>query len=422
MICFICSIVFASSIFAKPIELAFWHSMAGSLGDEVKWLTNSFNQSQTKFIIKPVYKGDYIETLTSFAAAFRAHHPPALIQIFEVGSATMLFPSGVIKPVDDIINEQGLTLPKEDFLQSVLKLYSLGDKLMAMPLNISVPILYYDKDALAKVGYNKNNFPKTWEDLEILAKSLKKAGFQCTYTTAYPGWILVESYLAIHGLPLLQSSPTRAIFNSQALQRHLTRLKTWQRQGYFKYGGRVDDATALFTSGVCPLFSQSSGAYNSLSTLVSFHLGLAVMPLDTQTSTMRHPNVTGGAALWAISGLTPIQYEGIGEFLVFLARPEIQQHWHEHTGYLPIGLQGIYRRIYQSSNHPAIKLAKNDLEPPGYFPVTHIIGPQNQIRNVNDELLESMFAGIIPVGVALQEAVTRSNHIIFRFSKNNLSD
>ena len=54
--------------------------MAGSLGEEVKSLTQAFNQSQNKFLIKPVYKGDYIETLTSFAASFRAHRPLTLFK------------------------------------------------------------------------------------------------------------------------------------------------------------------------------------------------------------------------------------------------------------------------------------------------------------------------------------------------------
>ena len=144
--------------------------------------------------------------------------------------------------------------------------------------------------------------------------------------------------MAIHGLPILAKDPMRAVLDTPNLLQHLQRLKRWQDLSYFKYGGRVDDATVLFTSGLCPLFSQSSGAYNSLSKLTSYPIGVAALPLDTKVSLIRHANVAGGAALWPVAGLSKEQYRGIAEFFVFLAKPEVQKRWHEHTGYIPIGL------------------------------------------------------------------------------------
>lgn len=418
IILFICTFLFSSFALAERIELVFWHGMAGHLGDEVRLLADDFNHSQNEYIIKPVYKGNYIETLTSFAASFRAHQAPAIVQIFEVGTALMLSPEGVIKPVDVLMQEQGMSLPKDDFIQSVREFYSRNGNLMAMPFNLSAPVLYYNQDILAKVGYSQANFPSTWAEMEVLAEIIKKAGYDCTYTTAYPGWVLFESYLAIHGLPLTQANPNRAVFNTPQLLNHFQRLKRWHELHYFRYGGRADDATIFFTSGVCPLFSQSSGAYNSLSALVPFHLGVATMPLDTQVSTTRHANVAGGAALWAVGGQSKEHYKGIAQFFVFIARPETQKRWHEHTGYLPLGLKGIYADIVQSSTHPSLRLAQSDLDDNLHIKPFKNLGPQNQIRGINDEVLEAMFAGLISSKEALQQAIIRSNHILLRFSRN----
>jgi sn-glycerol 3-phosphate transport system substrate-binding protein len=404
---------------AQPVELVFWHGMAGHLGDEVRLLAEDFNKSQNEYKIKPVYKGDYIETLTSFAAAFRAHQPPAIVQIFEVGTAIMLSPKGVIKPVDQLLIEQGMTLPQEEFIQSVREFYSRDGQLMAMPFNLSAPVLYYNADILAKIGYTSSNFPSTWGEMEVLAEKVKKAGYECTYTTAYPGWVLFESFLAIHGLAITEANPVRVVFDTPQLAHHFQRLKRWQELHYFRYGGRVDDATILFTSSVCPLFSQSSGAYNSLSALVPFRLGVAIMPLDTEVSKQRHANVAGGAALWAVAGQSNEHYKGIARFFAFIARPEVQKRWHEHTGYLPIGLKGRYESIVQSSRHPALRLARSDLEDNliNSKPLKHL-GPQNQIRGINDEVLEAMFAGLIGADDALHEAAMRSKHILLRFARN----
>ncbi len=418
IICILIFLFISSLVKAKPIELVFWHAMAGHLGNEVRYLANEFNHSQKEYVIIPVYKGNYLETLTSFAAAFRAHQAPSIVQIFEVGTSIMLSPKGVIKPVSDLMQEQALSLPEDDFIQSVRAFYSEQGRLMAMPFNLSVPIIYYNLDSLSKIGYDSMNFPKTWDEMEILARKLTKEGYDCTYTSAYPSWVLFESYMAIHGLTMISEHSLRALFNTPELIAHFERLKRWHQKHYFRYAGRVDDATILFTSGVCPLFSQSSGAYNSLLALVTFKLGVASMPLDNKISKVRYANIAGGAALWAVAGQTQKEYKGIAQFFTFLARPEVQQHWHEHTGYLPIGLKGIYTPILTASKHPNLALARIDLEESQINHSLKHLGPQNQIRTITDEVLEAMFAGLMTSTDAVETATKRSNHILFRFARN----
>jgi sn-glycerol 3-phosphate transport system substrate-binding protein len=418
----LCSLAVWSQPFVahhSRIELVFWHAMAGHLGDEVQELADAFNRSQKKYFIQPVYKGDYKETLTSFAAAFRARHAPDMVQIFEVGTALMLAPKGVIKPVDTLMREQGMMLPKDDFTPSIRAFYSEHGQLMGMPFNLSVPLLYYNKDALAKVGYHAANIPKTWSEFEQLAAVLTASGFDCAYTSAYPGWILVESYIAIHRLPVVSNHPLRMAFDSPQLKHHFNRLSRWQKLHYFRYGGRADDATVLFSSGVCPLFSQSSGAYNSLSSLVPFHLGVTIMPIDTKASTIRHANSAGGAAIWAVGGMPDSHYKGIAQFFAFIAQPNIQKSWHEHTGYLPIGFQGIYAPLTQASRHPILSLAEADLqEKSSLHSFVRHIGPQNQMRTANDEALEALFSGLMSAEEAVNQAVFRSNHALSRFIRN----
>lgn len=415
-------LLFLTPLYAKPVEIVLWHSLAGNLGTEFQQLVSGFNQSQADFMIKLIYKGDYIESLTSFAAAFRAHQPPSLIQVFEVGTATMLRPKGIIKSADDIMREQKIQLPKNDFFPAVKAYYSQKGRLMAMPLNISVPALFYNADAVAKLGYTADTFPTTWDGLEILAAKLRHSGFSCAYTSAYPAWILIESFSALHGLPLVDGATHKAIYNNQKLMRHLQRLQRWQGQHYFEYGGRSDDATILFTSGRCPLLSQSSGIYNSLIQWVPFHVGMAAMPLDTQASQHRYNNVTGGGALWATAGQTPAVYKGIAKFFIYLAQAKVQQKWHQNTGYLPLGIVGGYKELTLKNLHPSLQLVQrewmNDQDPRLALP----FGAQNQIRAINDEALEAIFAGMQSPQLAMAKAVMRANHTLLRFQRNTSSN
>lgn len=414
------SLFFALTLQAKPVEIVMWHSLAGHLGLKINQLVADFNRSQVNYAVKLVYKGDYIESLTSFAAAFRAKQPPALVQVFEVGTATMLHPKGIIKPVEDLMREQGLSLPKENFLPAIRAFYSESDRLLAMPFNTSIPVIFYNADAVTKVGYNEKTFPRTWDELEILADKLRKAGSSCAYTSAYSSWIHIESFSAIHGLIMTETQPLRAVYNNKAIVNHLERLKKWQKKHYFEYGGRASDATVLFTSGRCALFSQSSGSYNSLAQLVKFHLGVALLPLDTKVSEIRHNNVAGGAALWVVAGQSPIVYRGIAQFFSYIAQPQIQQNWYKKTGYLPLGTEGVYS--FAGENHPVLALAQIDLGLRRDERAVLPIGPQNQIRTINDEALEAIFAELKTPQQAIDEAVVRANYALLRFARNSIDE
>lgn len=391
-----------------PIDIVVWHSLSGHLGDEFNRLVRGFNHQQNEYKLKLVYKGEYTDSLTSFAAAFRAKNPPDLVQVFEVGTAVMLSPKGIIKPLAELMHEQGLSLPTQDFLPAVNNFYSVGGRLQAMPFNISVPVMFYNADRLALFGINKDNFPKTWQEIESLAVKLKKAGQSCVYTSSYPSWIQIESFSALHGL----------VYSNRAITQHLKRLKKWQAADIFEYGGRASDATVLFTSGRCVLFSQSSGSYQSLKALVKFKVGVAPLPLDSLVQKQRYTNVVGGAALWTIAGKSTQVYRGVALFYQYLAQPKIQQQWHQNTGYIPIGLKGVYSAFAQETNQPTLSIAKQDLETAKFPPFNTSQIPQNQIRMINDEALEAIFAGLKSPEQAMQDAVLRADFALKRFARN----
>lgn len=416
---FLVYLLFSFSLQAQTQTIIIWHALAGHLGQEFRNISKAFNQSQSNYEIKTIYKGDYVETLTSYAAAFRAAKAPDMVQIMEVGTATMLRPKGVIKPVEQLFNEQKLYLPSTDLIPLVRSFYSVDGKLMAFPLSNSVPVMYYNKEALKKIGYEEKDFPKDWEGLEHLLKTLNEAGFSCGYTSAYPAWILVESFMALHGLSAYDPATQTATYDQPALVAHFKRLKRWQQLGYFRYGGRSDNATSLFTSGLCPLYSQSSGAYNSLKAIAPFALGISALPIDKQMSQQRHANVVGGAALWVSAGRNAAQEKGIAQFLAFISQTEIQKKWHENSGYLPLGFVGQYATISKNSHHPVISIAEKDLQETGPAITMNNQVPQHQVRAVFEAAMEAMFSDMLSPESALKQAGSKANHLIRRYQRNS---
>ena len=90
-------------------RVVFWHAMNAPLGDEVNKLVAAFNASQTEIEVVPVFKGTYPETLTAAIAAWRAGQAPNLVQMFEVGTGSMLAAGPAVKQVWELAKETGVS-------------------------------------------------------------------------------------------------------------------------------------------------------------------------------------------------------------------------------------------------------------------------------------------------------------------------
>ena len=88
-------------------EVQWWHAMGGLNGERVDKIAADFNATQSDYKVVPVYKGDYTETLTAAIAAFRAKEHPQIVQVFEVGTATMMAAKGAVYPVEKLMKDTG---------------------------------------------------------------------------------------------------------------------------------------------------------------------------------------------------------------------------------------------------------------------------------------------------------------------------
>ena len=112
--------------------MVFWHAMTAALGEEVNRLATAFNAAQSEYEVQPVFKGSYAETLTAAIAAYRAGQAPNLVQVFEVGTGTMLAAGAAVKPAWQLIEEAGVPIKAADYIPAVRGYYSLADGRMAV--------------------------------------------------------------------------------------------------------------------------------------------------------------------------------------------------------------------------------------------------------------------------------------------------
>ncbi|WP_049017999.1 extracellular solute-binding protein, partial [Burkholderia multivorans] len=177
-------------------EIQFWHAMEAALGERVNELATQFNASQSDYKIVPVFKGTYDQTLAAGIAAYRSGNAPAILQVYEVGTATMMQAKKAVVPVYDVFKQAGVPLDEKAFVPTIASYYSDAKTghLVSMPFNSSTPVLYYNKDAFKKAGLDPNQPPKTWADVKADSEKLRKAGMTCGFTTGWQGWIQLENY------------------------------------------------------------------------------------------------------------------------------------------------------------------------------------------------------------------------------------
>ena len=134
-------------------EIQWWHAMGGTNGERVDKIAADFNASQSDYTVVPSYKGNYTETMTAAVAAFRANEQPHLVQVFEVGTATMMAAKGAVYPVEKMMADAGEPFDKSDYLPAVISYYQTSEgELLSMPFNSSTPVLWYNADALSAAG------------------------------------------------------------------------------------------------------------------------------------------------------------------------------------------------------------------------------------------------------------------------------
>ena len=411
-------------------EIQWWHSMTGALNDRVVDIANKFNASQSDYKVVPVFKGAYDVSMTAAVAAFRSGKAPHILQVFEVGTATMMAGRKAIKPVYEVMAQAGEKFDPKSYMPAVASYYSdTQGRMLSMPFNSSTPVFFYNKDAFKKAGLDPNKPPKTWDEVQDAALKVKAAGMACGFTTGWQSWVQLETMSAWHNQEFATKQngfggiDTKLVFNNQVMVRHIAKLSSWVKSGLFTYAGRQNQPEANFYGGECAMLTSSSAAYANIKRNSKFEFGVAQLPYYDDVRGAPQNSIIGGASLWVMAGNKPAEYKGVAKFFTFLSSPEIQAEWHQKTGYVPI-TKAAYELTKQQGFYDAnpgtdIAIQQLLLKNPTKESKGIRLGNFPQIRDIIDEELESVWAQKKGPKQALDDAVTRGNVELRKFERAN---
>jgi sn-glycerol 3-phosphate transport system substrate-binding protein len=408
----------------------FWHAMTGRNAENVQALADKFNASQKDYKVQPVYKGSYSDTMNAGIAAYRAGQAPAIIQVYEVGTATMMSARGAVKPVYQLMAENNEKFDPKVYIPTITSYYSTSDgKMLSMPFNSSTSVMYYNKEAFVKAGLDPNKPPVTWPEFFDVAEKLKKSGMEGGFSTNWISWIQLENFAAWHNIPFgtrnngFDGLDTQLVFNSPLVVKHFQKIYDLSKAGVFIYGGRENKANPLFSSGKVGMHFESIGGYANFKNTCKFDFGVARLPYYPDVPGIPQNSIIGGASLWVFNGKSKAEYKAVAEFFSYLSSPETQAFWHQNTGYLPITTAAYEltkaQGFYEKNPGPEVAIKQLLNKAPTGNSMGIRFGNFNIIREIEDQTWEDILAGKISVKDGLDKMVREGNKTLRDFERLN---
>jgi sn-glycerol 3-phosphate transport system substrate-binding protein len=414
---------------AAQIEIQWWHAMTGANNQVIVNLAEAFNAAQKDYKVVPTYKGSYADTMNAGIAAFRAGNAPHIMQVFEVGTATMMSAGRAIKPVHVLMQEAGEKFDPATYLPTITGYYStLKGEMLSFPFNSSSAVMWYNKDSFRKAGLDPDKPPRTWPEVFEAAKKLRASGHpECGFSNAWVTWLNIEQLSAWHNVPLatkangMEGFDTVLQFNSPLHVKHLQTLVDLVKDKTYSYSGRTNTGEGRFTSGECPIFMTSSAFFGNVRANAKFDFGNAPLPYYPDAPGAPQNSIIGGASLWVMAGKKVEDYKGVAKFFSFLSETDRQVDLHTKSGYLPI-TKAAYEKVkasgfYKNAPYLETPLIQLTNKPPTANSRGLRLGNMVQMRDMWAEEIEAALAGKKTAKQALDDAVARGNEVLRQFER-----
>jgi sn-glycerol 3-phosphate transport system substrate-binding protein len=280
---------------------------------------------------------------------------------------------------------------------------------------LSLPVLFYNRDAFRKAGLDPDQAPKTWWEVQAAAAALFKAGYGCPLTSSRFSWVHVENLSSQHGEPVTAKNgkSEKLLVNAMVNVKHIALLSSWYKSSYFHYYGPSGEADAKFASGECAMLTGESSSVAGFAQSAKFEVGAAALPHYDDVYGVKPTEVQAdGAALWVLPGKKKPEYKVVARFMNFLMRPDVQKEWVRATGFVPMTPVAADSLKATGLSPAMVATIEKRLATPKRGSRVQPGTERNRIRNIIDEEIAFVWQNTKPAKEALDTAVSRSNSFL----------
>ncbi len=415
---------------AERIKFDFWYGLTGALGETVANQCKLFNESQDKYEAVCTGQGGYDKAEQNTIAAYRAKQQPALVQLYDAGTVNFML-SGAIYPVDKFAKDYNININWADYFPAIADFFGTSKGVLwSLPYNNSTALLYYNKDALAKIG--KTAPPATFAELNDDALAMKKAGYDCGVALNFDPWVNLEQPSYINGWPLATEDngykglDAKLTFNKTKVVDLLKMEKSWLDAGAAKIMTQQTGKTIVqaFADGTCQFMFTSVADHSTVTSTHadSVHWGVTMLP--TWEAGKRNNSAIGGASIWIMDGKSKEEYAGVAEFVKYITAVDTGVNYiAKNTGYIPV-TKSAFKALedagfYKDPKYAGREVAIASLEASAVTPLSRGVrlGNYTAIRAAFSSELQSAFNGQKDMQTAMDDAVKAGNEILARYAQ-----
>lgn len=205
-----------AKLYTKPTEevsLEVWYAVSGVTAEKFEALVNEYAAANSNVKIELSYAGSYADAASKISANQLTGTAP---DVALISGAPMYTGGRGDWAIEKLIEDPAFD--KDGIYEGVWKYAQWQDRNCALPYGISVPVLYYNKDIVAKIAPDiETNPPKTWDELYALAEKAVKEGYAVNGFDVNDVPWLFKSMLAQNGNSIIEVDGTDVtpIYNNE---------------------------------------------------------------------------------------------------------------------------------------------------------------------------------------------------------------
>jgi sn-glycerol 3-phosphate transport system substrate-binding protein len=330
--------------------------------------------------------------------------------------------------------------------------YSVNGVLWPGYMNISTPVLYYNKVHFQKAGLDPATPPGTLEEVYQDALKIKKAGVAPKpFVLSIKRWFF-ETWLDGIGDPIVNNGnghdkpATKAVFDTPAARKMMDLFVKMKKDGvvnlYPDTAGSIDHYLALISkppqSSMLMETSSASTTIRSVlqGTVTAAEISSAKIDtsgLDTGgiiPGTAPFPGIDApgkihpsGGAFYILNTDSPAQQAASWEFMKFMLQPKQGAEWHLNGAYLPavksVADRADIQKFWNTDLAGALlkpsydQFVAADPDQPG-----PLIGPYQDFTAIIEKAMDNILLNDAPVDSTLQSAQDQATKLLQDYNGN----
>ncbi|MFO1150876.1 MAG: ABC transporter substrate-binding protein [Alsobacter sp.] len=400
---------------AAETELRFYYPIAvsGPITKLIDGYAAEFEKQNPGVKVKPVYAGDYVQTIGKALTAMKGGDTPEMAILLAADIMT-LTDENAVAPVDDLARTAEDKAWLAGFYPGFMENARLGGKTYGIPFQRSTPVLYWNKDMFKEAGLDPDKAPANWDEMLDFAKKLTKkdaSGNVATWGIQIPtdgntSWLFTGLTTA-NGVRLANPEGSKTNFADpkvvEALQYLIDLSKAGvQPPGLTSWGTTPKD----FLEKKLAMMWTTTGNLANIKNNASFPFGVGMLPAKVS-----YGAPTGGGNFYIFKNIAPEKQDAAFKFVRFMTTPERAAEWSIATGYVatsPAAYDTPAMKQYITTFPPAA-VARDQLK----YAVPEITVHEGQrVMKVFNDALQAAITGSKAPKAAMDDAQREAERIL----------